>query len=70
MTAGALEAVCFLFSLLALFFAGVFFWNDRRVAGLAFLVVFIISFSAVLNQRIVFSSSVLGLTVEHYTANK
>jgi hypothetical protein len=70
MTAGAVEAVCFLFSMMALFFAGIFFWNDRRVAGLAFLVVFIISFSAVLNQRIVFSSSVLGLTVEHYTASK
>ena len=70
MTAGALETICFLFSLLALFCAGVFFWSDRRLAGLAFLVVFIISFSAVLNQRIVFSSSVLGLTVERYTANK
>jgi hypothetical protein len=67
---GALESICFLFSLLALICAIVFFWKDRRVAGFAFLVAFIISFSAVINQRIVLSTGVLGLTVEHYTGNK
>jgi uncharacterized membrane protein YhaH (DUF805 family) len=69
MMTGALDVVCLLFSLLALACACVFFLHDRRIAGFAFLVVFIISFSAVLNQKIIFSS-VIGLSVERQSASK
>jgi hypothetical protein len=64
MTAPYVEAVSLAFSFLALVTAGAFFWRENKVAGLAFLVAFVVSFSAVLGQRVVLSSAVIGVTVE------
>jgi hypothetical protein len=52
------------FSFLALFGAGAFFWNDKKMAGFAFLVAFVIALAGVSHQRIVLSSFVLGVVVE------
>jgi asparagine N-glycosylation enzyme membrane subunit Stt3 len=65
-TNGIVEIVSIFFSFLALAWAILFFWKDRKTAGFALLVAFILSFSAVLNQRIVFSGGLIGLTVERY----
>jgi hypothetical protein len=64
MTSMNLEAVSLALSLLALIGAGVFFWSDKKVAGFAFLVAFVIAFSAVLHQKVVLSSAMIGVTVE------
>lgn len=66
MTDGFIGLISVFFSFLALVCATMFFWKDRKLAGFAFLVVFIVSFSAVLKRKVVFSSSVVGLTVERY----
>jgi hypothetical protein len=60
----AIAAVSFGFSFAALLGAGIFFWRDKTVAGFAFLVAFIIALASVLNQRVVLSSAVVGLSVE------
>jgi hypothetical protein len=64
MTAPYPEAVALVFSLFVLLGAGAFFWSEKKVAGFAFLVAFIVSFSAVLGQRVVLSSAIVGVTVE------
>jgi ABC-type cobalamin transport system permease subunit len=58
------EALAFGFSFAALLGAGIFFWRDKKVAGFAFLVAFIVAFAAVLHQRVVLSSAVIGVSVE------
>lgn len=58
------EGASLLFSFFALFCAALFFWTERKAAGFAFLVAFVVSFSAVLSQRVVLSSAVVGVTVE------
>lgn len=52
------------FALFALLAAGVFFCVGKNVAGFAFITAFIISLASVLQQRVVFSSTVIGFTVE------
>jgi multisubunit Na+/H+ antiporter MnhG subunit len=52
------------FAFLALFGAGIFFWRQRTIAGLAFLVAFIIALASVSQQHVVFSSALIGLSVE------
>jgi pilus assembly protein TadC len=52
------------FALLALLAAGAFFWVGKNVAGFAFIAAFIISLTGVLQQRVVFSSAMVGLMVE------
>lgn len=61
------ESAALVFSLLALVGAAAFFWRKEKIAGFAFLVAFIVSISAVLGQRVVFSSAVIGVTVERGT---
>jgi hypothetical protein len=58
------------FSFLSLLGAGAFFWIEKKIAGFAFLVAFIVSFSAMLHQRVVLTSAVVGVTVEHQTPTK
>jgi hypothetical protein len=41
-----------------------FFWHGRNVAGFAFLAALMIALAGLLQQRVVFSSAVVGLTVE------
>jgi hypothetical protein len=64
MTPHALEAASLGFSLLELFGAATFFWGDKKIAGVAFLVAFVVSFSAVLQQKVVLSSLVMAVSVE------
>lgn len=58
------------FSFLSLLGAGAFFWIGKKIAGFAFLVVFVVSFSAVLHQRVVLTSAIVGVTVERSSQNK
>jgi hypothetical protein len=52
------------FALLALVGAAAFFWIGKNIAGFAFIAAFIISLAGVLQQRVVFSSTVIGFIVE------
>lgn len=70
MTATALEAVSSALSLLALTGAGIFFWRDKKAAGFAFLLAFVIASSAVLHQRVVLSSVMIGVTVERVSPTR
>lgn len=70
MTAHTLEAASLCFSFLALFGAGAFFWRDKKIAGFAFLVAFVVSFSAVLQQRVVLSSIIVGVSVERNSSER
>jgi len=70
MTAIDLEAVSSVLSLLSLIGAGIFFWSDKKVAGLGFLLAFVIASSAVLHQRVVLSSAMIGVTVERMSSAK
>lgn len=63
-----IEIASIAFSFLALTASGIFFWSEQKVAGFAFLVAFIVSFSAVLNQRVILSSAVVGVTVERVSS--
>ena len=65
MTARLLDAAALGLSLLTLFAAGAFFWRDKKIAGVAFLVAFVVALASVSQQRIVFSSFVGGITVEN-----
>jgi hypothetical protein len=60
----AVDMLGLTFAFLALMGAGIFFWRQRVVAGLAFLVAFIVALAGVSQQRVVFSSAVLGVGVE------
>jgi hypothetical protein len=52
------------FAFLALFGAGIFFWRQHIVAGIAFLVAFIIALASVSQQHVVFSSAIFGVSVD------
>jgi hypothetical protein len=52
------------FAFMALMAAGGFFWLGKNIAGFAFMAAFIIALAGVLQQRVVFSSAVVGLMVE------
>ena len=70
MNAPVLEAVSLTFSFIALLAAGTFFWREKKIAGFAFLVAFIVSFSAVLGQRVVLSSAIIGVIVERNVSDR
>jgi len=52
------------FAFFAIVGAAAFFWVEKKVAGFAFLVAFIVALASVSHQRVVVSSLVLGVTVE------
>jgi hypothetical protein len=53
-----------LFAFAAFIAAAGFFWYGKNVAGFAFIAALIIVLAGILQQRVVFSSAVVGLTVE------
>lgn len=52
------------FAFVALGASAGFFWRGKNVAGFAFMAAFIIALAGVLQQKVVFSSAILALTVE------
>ena len=44
--------------------AAVFFWREKKVAGFAFVIVFIVVLAGVSEKRVVLRSAMLGLTLE------
>jgi hypothetical protein len=52
------------FAFLALVGAAGFFWLGKNAAGFAFMAAFIIALAGILQQRVIFSSAVVELTVE------
>jgi len=52
------------FSFVAFVAAAGFFWHGKNVAGFAFIAALIVVLAGVLQQRVVFSSAVVGLVVE------
>jgi hypothetical protein len=44
--------------------AALFFWREKKFAGLAFVIVFIVVLAGVSEKRVVLTSTVLGLTFE------
>jgi hypothetical protein len=45
--------------------AALFFWHEKRLAGLSFTIAFIIVLAGVSEKRVVLTSAMLGLTLEH-----
>lgn len=62
------EIVAVIASFLALSGAAAFFTFEKKLAGSAFLVAFVVAFSALVGQRVVFSSALVGVTVEKNTS--
>ena len=58
------DTFALIFAFLALCGTGFFFWTEKKVAGFAFLVAFIVALTTVSQQRVVLSSFVVGVTVE------
>jgi hypothetical protein len=58
------DLIALVFAFLGIIGAAAFFWVEKNVAGFAFLVAFIIALASVSHQRVVFSSIILGVTVE------
>ena len=52
------------FALLALVGAAFFFWVEKTIAGFAFIVAFVLALAGAFEQRVVLSSSFVGMTIE------
>ena len=57
-------------AILSLAAATVFFWRKDRIAGLCFVVVFIVLLGGVLEKRVVLTSAMLEITLERDSAPK
>jgi hypothetical protein len=44
--------------------AALFFWYDKKIAGLSFLIAFVVVLAGVSEKRVVLTSAMLGLTLE------
>jgi hypothetical protein len=44
--------------------AVLFFWREKKIAGLSFVIVFIVVLAGVCEKRVVLSSAMLGITFE------
>jgi hypothetical protein len=60
----SVDYLSLLFAFAAFVAAVGFFWCRRNVAGFAFMAALIIVLAGLLQQRVVFSSGVIGLVVE------
>jgi hypothetical protein len=45
--------------------SAVFFWRQQKIAGLSFVIVFIVVLAGVSEKRVVLTSAMLGITLEH-----
>jgi hypothetical protein len=61
-------AVGWTLAMLSLAAATVFFWRKDRVAGICFVVVFIVLLGGVLEKRVVLTSAMLEITLERDSA--
>jgi hypothetical protein len=55
------------FAFVSLAGAAIFFWREKKFAGLAFVIVSIVVLAGVSEKRVVLTSTVLGLTFERDT---
>jgi hypothetical protein len=58
------SAFGWLFALMALTGAAVFFWRGQKIAGFAFSIVFMVVLASTAEKRIVLHSAMLGITLE------
>ena len=58
------DCLGFVSAFVAFVAAAGFFWHGKNIAGFAFIAALIIVLGGVLQQRVVFSSAVVGLIVE------
>jgi len=59
-----LSLVGWFFAFLTLTGAVIFFWRKEKVAGLSFLITFIVILAGISEKRVVLTSAMLGLTFE------
>lgn len=52
------------FAFVSLIGAAIFFWREKKVAGFAFVIVFIVILAGISERRVVLTSAMLGLTLE------
>lgn len=60
----ALYAVNWCVAVVSLAAAAVFFWRRDKIAGLSFVIVFIVLLGGVLEKRLVLTSAMLNITLE------
>jgi hypothetical protein len=48
--------------------AALFFWREKKVAGLSFVIVFIVVLAGTSEKRVVLTSAMLGITFERDAA--
>lgn len=59
-----IDFVGWTFAFVSLTGAAVFFWREKKIAGFAFIIVFIVVLAGVSERRVVLTSAMLGLTLE------
>jgi hypothetical protein len=52
------------FAFISLVGAAIFFWREKKIAGLSFVVVFIVVLAGVSEKRVILKSAMLGITFE------
>jgi hypothetical protein len=65
----SVDVIGLCFAFMGLSGAGLFFWREKKVAGFAFLVAFLVALASVSQQRIVLSSLAVAITVEKKSEN-
>ena len=53
-----------MFAFASLTGAAVFFWREKKIAGFAFITVFIVVLAGVSEKRVVLTSAMLGIILE------
>ena len=59
-----LNLVGWTFAFVSLAGAAIFFWREKKIAGFAFIIVFIVVLAGVSEKRVVLTSAMLGITLE------
>lgn len=62
------NSIGWIFASVALAGAAIFFWREKKIAGFAFIIVFIVVLAGVSEKRVVLTSAMLGLTLERDAA--
>ena len=59
-----IDVVSLAFAFVSLSGAAVFFWREKKLAGFAFIIVFIVILAGASEKRLVLTSAMVGLTLE------
>jgi hypothetical protein len=55
------------FAFVSLIAAALFFWREKKIAGFAFIIVFVVVLAGISEKRLVLTSAMIGLTFERDT---